>query len=202
MKGLLFCSALSWRPKSARLWYVLVILLGLLNYAFGVFSDNGFAVAFILFYCTASLNGGVMMFGERYNWNKYIVTLPVSRKQIILCQHIETAAYELCIYMSLVLSSVAAMAWKGADAAEIVYDVILISVIIISISVSHMVSAAFGGRIGQRCGVLISVCAIVSILQSIYDFPVECAVCCIIAAVIIRAVSIPVSTKLYGKKDL
>ena len=204
MKGLLLSHFLSWRIKSAWMWYFLFIALGFVNFTFGIFSDDWIGPFWLFFVSTTILCGGVMAFGELYNWDKYIVTLPVSRKQIILCQHIETAAYEVCIYLMLILSSIAAIVWMEADICEISYDLILIAAAMSAISVSNIISAAFSGKTGQRGGLIMNmiISGTIMFIVYTYDFSTVCAVFGIIAALIIRAVSIPISIKLYSKRDL
>ncbi|MCH5212382.1 MAG: ABC-2 transporter permease [Oscillospiraceae bacterium] len=202
MKGLLLSHILPWRTKSVWIWYAWCILLGLMNFTIDIFLDNSSLIGIMLLSCTASLCGGVMMFGERYNWNKYIITLPVSRKQIIICQHIETAAYEVCIYLALLLSAIAATIWRGRDIAETIYIVMIIALAAITISVSHIISAAFGGRTGQKCGMIFIMLCFIAVMIISHFYPTECAIYLIIVAIIIKAVSIPVSVRLYSKRDL
>ena len=202
MKGLIIKDFINLKKQAGIITVMMVLYL-----IISITSKNGAAFGAMIFIMFALLPVSTMSYDERASWDKYALTMPVSRVDMVLSKYI----------LSLILSSIALILNFIAQAAmgnemnyeniTVIFAVFGISMIYISLILPIMFK--FGVEKGRMLMMVVLMLPMIVVLlfsnivktalseemikKALYAFPA--------AAVLLFLASIFVSVKLYSKKE-
>ncbi len=207
MKGLILKDTYVVFKQMKVLLLIVVLFTIMLGYTFGVF---------LLLYC-AMLPISTIAFDEKAKWDKYAATMPYSRKDIVLSKYLLGLA---CMAVALIIVFIGTLVYglftDTVFTGDALVDLVIMLISLFCVTLIFMAVnlpiifkwgvekgrmifiagiAAFAAIIGASAVMENTSIVIVGFLSNYFYIIV-------IAAIALTAASIPLSIKLYEKRDL
>lgn len=208
MKGLLIKDwFVIW--KHGKFIFLLALIYGVMAIMGNGYFFAGFSVVFL-----SMLPLTVMGLDERSKWEHYAVTMPYSRKEIVLSKYIITVLGAIAASLLFLISTV--ISWiiekKPSDLADLTKQtVLLLSLGLIYSAINLPVAFKFGVDKGRLWFILITVVIVagfgsvisLSDIDQIESFIKELpSLILLIAIFLLLAVSAVISVRIYENKEL